>query len=282
MGPLDRLHALPPAARFCGAVELRSTELTDAALELCSSLVGDHLGEDEMTEHGGPSLFKLRQRRRQTRRVVDIGFRYSRFERTATVSEVDEPITAEFLRLAQRDDDAFRALQERFARVVWASTYGFRLDGDTRDDIAQLVWLNFFQNLDKIRDPTRVAGWLATTTRRECLRTIKARARVQLTDQLEQNVDPNQPELDTNLLRAETVRHVAEALGGIGEECRQLLRLLTTTPPLSYEDIAETLGWPIGSIGPRRQRCLERLARQPAIVRITAGRSASEMKRGEP
>jgi RNA polymerase sigma factor (sigma-70 family) len=194
---------------------------------------------------------------------------------------VDGPLTAEFLHLAAHDDDAFRSIQERYAGVVWAASFGYHLDRDSRDDIAQLVWLNLFQSLDKIRDPSRLPGWLATTTRRECLRTIRARARFELTDQLELNADPNQADLDAELLREEAVRHVAEGLAGISEECRQLLRLLTATPPLSYDEIAAALQWPIGSIGPRRQRCLERLARQPAIARITGGRSTSQVKGGE-
>ena len=40
-----------------------------------------------------------------------------------------------------------------------------------------------------------------------------------------------------------------------------LLRLLCIDPPVSYEDVAVALEIPKGSIGPTRQRCLERLRR---------------------
>ena len=39
------------------------------------------------------------------------------------------------------------------------------------------------------------------------------------------------------------------------------MRLLCAVPPLDYQTIAEMLGRPIGSIGPTRARCLERLKR---------------------
>jgi DNA-directed RNA polymerase specialized sigma24 family protein len=41
-----------------------------------------------------------------------------------------------------------------------------------------------------------------------------------------------------------------------------LLRLLMTEPRPSYEDISAALDMPIGSIGPTRQRALERLRQE--------------------
>ena len=45
------------------------------------------------------------------------------------------------------------------------------------------------------------------------------------------------------------------------EDDQRFLRLLCAVPPIDYETIAEILGRPIGSIGPTRARCLERLRR---------------------
>ena len=43
------------------------------------------------------------------------------------------------------------------------------------------------------------------------------------------------------------------------ERCQRLLRILMADPPPSYQDVAETLTMPVGSIGPTRARCLDRL-----------------------
>lgn len=51
-----------------------------------------------------------------------------------------------------------------------------------------------------------------------------------------------------------------------------LLRLLTTVPPLSYEEIAALVGVPVGSIGPTRQRYLQRL-RTALVPYLESGRS---------
>jgi DNA-directed RNA polymerase specialized sigma24 family protein len=48
-------------------------------------------------------------------------------------------------------------------------------------------------------------------------------------------------------------------------------------PPLSYAEIAARLGIPIGSVGPTRARCLDRLRRHPAIIAlISVDSSAAE------
>jgi DNA-directed RNA polymerase specialized sigma24 family protein len=46
--------------------------------------------------------------------------------------------------------------------------------------------------------------------------------------------------------------------------------LLIAEPPISYEDISAALDMPVGSIGPTRGRCLERLRRAAANVGITS------------
>jgi DNA-directed RNA polymerase specialized sigma24 family protein len=50
--------------------------------------------------------------------------------------------------------------------------------------------------------------------------------------------------------------------------CQGLIALLTEDPPLSYAEISARLGIPVGSIGPTRRRCLDKLRRDPAIAAL--------------
>ena len=55
---------------------------------------------------------------------------------------------------------------------------------------------------------------------------------------------------------------VWEAVDRLTERCRSLLTLLHLAQgDKSYQDAADQLGMPLGSVGPTRQRCLEKLAR---------------------
>ena len=184
---------------------------------------------------------------------------------------MDAPLDSEFLDLASRDDEAFAEIRRRFNRLVWASSFGYGFDRHTREDVGQLVWLKLFEHLGTIRDPTRLAGWLATTTRRECFRLVRARARASIVGSFDADdaifADRAAPELDAGLIRDETVRLVATALNDLDADCRRLLRLLTTDPVIPYEQIATMLQASPGSIGPWRQRCLRKLAMRPEIRR---------------
>ena len=50
--------------------------------------------------------------------------------------------------------------------------------------------------------------------------------------------------------------------------CQQLLALLTADPPVPYAQISARLGIPVGSMGPTRRRCLDKLGRHPAITAL--------------
>ncbi|MHC4954230.1 MAG: RNA polymerase sigma factor, partial [Planctomycetota bacterium] len=53
---------------------------------------------------------------------------------------------------------------------------------------------------------------------------------------------------------------VRRALAAVSERCRELISLLYFEPAaLSYDEIAERLGVPRGSLGPTRRRCLDRM-----------------------
>jgi DNA-directed RNA polymerase specialized sigma24 family protein len=61
-------------------------------------------------------------------------------------------------------------------------------------------------------------------------------------------------------LRHDRDRRLWRAFGGLPERCRLLLRLLVTVAP-PYTEVAAAMDMPVGSIGPTRARCLQRLRR---------------------
>lgn len=172
------------------------------------------------------------------------------------------------MRLAGRGDrDAWDALVKRFEGLVWSIARGHRLDPAAAADVSQTAWLRLVENLDRLREPDRVGAWLAATTRNECLRVLRLSGRQVPTD-FEAEVDPLPGEfdpVDAGLLAGERNQELWEAFAGISERCQVLLRMLITDPPPSYEEIGATLDMAVGSIGPTRARCLERLRRKARI-----------------
>jgi RNA polymerase sigma factor (sigma-70 family) len=160
---------------------------------------------------------------------------------------------------AAGDQAAWNRLVERFNGLVWAVARAHRLAGADASDVVQTTWLRLVENLDRLQDPERVGAWLATTARRECLRTLRLTARV-LPTETELLPDPGtDAPLGASLVADERDRALWAAFGGLSERCQALLRLLVADPAPSYEEIAAAVGMPVGSIGPTRARALARL-----------------------
>ena len=169
------------------------------------------------------------------------------------MAEVAELVQA----AADGDRDAWDALVDRFNGLVWSVARSHRLSTVDASDVVQTTWLRLVENLSRLQDPERVGAWLATTARRESLRTLRQSARLLPTEELPEVTED--AKVDAALLVEERDRALWQAFGGLSERCRALLRILVADPPPSYEDISAALDMPIGSIGPTRQRCLERL-----------------------
>ncbi|MER6031233.1 sigma-70 family RNA polymerase sigma factor [Streptomyces sp. NPDC001851] len=165
------------------------------------------------------------------------------------------------------DAAAWKALVEGMSPLVWSVVRAHRLSDADGHEVYQTVWFRFAQHLGRIREPDKAGSWLASTTRHECLKVLKALTRLTLTDDprvLDRASDGRTPEeslidAEDEADRAERVRRLWQELEGLGERCRQLLRVLMASPPPSYGEISAALGIAVGSIGPLRQRCLRRL-----------------------
>jgi len=92
----------------------------------------------------------------------------------ATANPVrDGPLVPELVARARTGDkQAWDALVERYAPLIWSICCTYRLGHADAQDVGQSVWLRLTGQLDKIRDPAALPGWLATTTRRECGRVL--------------------------------------------------------------------------------------------------------------
>ena len=156
---------------------------------------------------------------------------------------------------------AWECLVARLSVLPWSVARAHRLPEADSADVVQSTWLRLLENLDAVSNAERLPGWLATTARRECLRSLRRSGQVLPVDQLTAHDLPDErlEPLDAGLLRAERDLQPWGAFTELPAGCQALLRLLLAAPAPSYEDLAVALGRPLGAIGPTRGRCLRRL-----------------------
>jgi RNA polymerase sigma factor (sigma-70 family) len=173
------------------------------------------------------------------------------------------------------DEAAWSALVRRFTPMMLRALRRYRLGEADGADVLQVTWLRLLEQLPRIREPRALVGWLTTTARREAYRLLSQAGRTVLVDDVDGGVpvaalgEPAESPEDA-VERWDNVRQVQNAIARLPEGDQRLLGELLVYPPPSYQAVADTLGRPLGSIGPTRARCLQRLRRELAPLGIPA------------
>ncbi len=167
------------------------------------------------------------------------------------------------------DGRAWERLLDKYERLVFSISLNYGLTTDDAADVTQITFTILLQNLDSVPDGIRLAPWLATVTRRHTWRLLARNRR--------EAINP-----DEDLAGNETLGGVTDprerwelsewlnyGLSTLDERCRQLLlALYFDAEQPSYEQVAEQLKMPIGSIGPTRARCLEQMKQRLGSVEV--------------
>ncbi len=157
------------------------------------------------------------------------------------------------------DEDAWAELWVRYGPVVKAVARRVGCDPEEAKDVLQRVALVALQGLDRLRDPEKLAGWLAGTARYQALEVIRSR---RPGEQLFPGSAVHQPDPEETMQRDRDVIVLRRALLDLDERCRRLIHSLDLEdPPASYREVAKAEGLAPSSIGPIRRRCLKRLGK---------------------
>jgi RNA polymerase sigma factor (sigma-70 family) len=175
-----------------------------------------------------------------------------------TGTHVDGDSVGGLVRAAARNDAlGWPRLVHTFNGLVRSIACSHRLNEADVSDVSQAVWLRLATHLDELRDPDRVAGWLATTTHRESLRVLRQRDRATPTsdtavlDRFDRGGEPS-----SGVARQERAIALRSLILTLPYQHQRLLEMLMREPRPSYREISDALDIPVGSIGPTRQRCL--------------------------
>lgn len=170
-------------------------------------------------------------------------------------------------RAARGDTGAFNLLVGRWEKRLF--NYAFRLTGNREDalDVCQDTFLKAFQQLHRLQDPARFAGWLFTIARNYCLAHFRTRQR-----RAEDGEGPDPRGLDAlppersaarlgdlqEMEPAELRLLVAGALDRLSFEQREAV-VLKVFEGLRFDEIAGIAGCPLSTAKSRMYLGLSRL-----------------------
>jgi RNA polymerase sigma factor (sigma-70 family) len=160
------------------------------------------------------------------------------------------------------DEDAWEQVVDKYKRLIYSIPLNFGLTSEDAADIFQQTFISLVDNLERLRPDSNLGAWLATVARRHALHHLRKRKREVL------GVDDDFGESNHLLAsfasnttdQIEQILTINQGLDRIDRRCRDLLMALYFDPRQpSYEEVARRTGIAVGSVGPLRGRCLERL-----------------------
>jgi len=183
----------------------------------------------------------------------------------------DELLVTDLVTRARNGDrQAWDALVERYAPLVWSICRRHRLGAAEAGDVGQTVWLRLVDELATVRDQAALRGWLAAATLRECGRVLAAGRQQAAGYMLDAGDIPGESAgmVEHELQLAERGAALREAFSHLPPGGQQLITMLLQDPPMPDAEISARLGIPAGRIGRDRARCLEQLRRYPAVAAL--------------
>ena len=156
---------------------------------------------------------------------------------------------------------AWRRLLEKYERLVFSVPRKYGLSTDDAADVTQLTFTILVQSMDRLPEDSKLGGWLTTVARRHTWRLLERNRRQGIGRHavLDENITGGGTEPIESWELGEWLH---QGLSMIGQSCRNLLFALYLDPGQpSYAEVAKRMGMAVGSVGPTRIRCLERLRR---------------------
>ncbi len=148
--------------------------------------------------------------------------------------------------------EAWDALVGRYQGLVFGVARHAGVSRDEAADITQTTFVALLDTIDTLRADERLAGWLITVARRAAWQARRQHERTQVVVPAQEVTDPIED--------WEQVAWMHECLQSLAAPCRELLTALYLDPRTpSYSEVAARTRRAIGTIGPMRARCLERL-----------------------
>ena len=161
-------------------------------------------------------------------------------------------------------EEAWCALISKYKNLIFSIPIKYGFSADESTDIFQAVCLDLLSELPNLRKVKALPKWIMQVTAHKCFHRKQQERRTEVSDPNDKQFEQSTPARAEEILReAEDEQGLRQAMSELSPRCRQLVRMLFYDEPARpYQEIAETLGIAVGSIGFIRQRCLERLRKR--------------------
>src|SRR3954447_18979654 len=187
-------------------------------------------------------------------------------------------------RCLQKDNSAWEAIVGRYKRKVFHIAYKFTGRHDDAEDLTQEIFLKVFKSLEKFNRDADFSTWLSSVARNFCIdhyRASKREKEVLVEDLVAFDLAPASAGSSPHRALEDRDRRsfLRRGLEALPDKLREAV-VLRDLQGLSYQEMADRLGLPEGTVKSRINRGREELAHQ--LRRPQDKQSAPGRGRGTP
>ena len=155
------------------------------------------------------------------------------------------------------DANAFTSLYDRYASRILGLLVRMLGDKDVAEDLLQEVFFEIWTKASAF-DAQRGSAefWLFQLARRRAVDRLRQRGRRMRSESAPEPLDLTEP--GGNAEQSEEQGRIRRAIGGLANDCRRPLEL-AFFQGLTYTEVAEHLGWPVGTVKTRIRTALQKL-----------------------
>ena len=165
-------------------------------------------------------------------------------------------------RCKRGEEPAFREILDRYRTPIYNLCYRMSRNPEDARDLAQEVFIKVFSLLDRFDEQYAFSSWLFRIATNHCIDHIRRNrlrflsldgATGQDGEEYELQIPSDGPEPDTVLQRKEALERLAEVIAELPPHYKAIT-MLRHDQQLSYEEIAEILQLPLGTVKARIHR----------------------------
>ncbi len=156
------------------------------------------------------------------------------------------------------DPDAFAALVQRYDRAVYHLAYRTMRDEEEAKDVAQEAFFKAYRSLKTFKPGAKFSTWIFAITYHACCDRLNRRKRYS-DEELPERADSARGPADT-VIAGDEARRLRRAILELPEKYRTVVTLYHLQGK-QYDDIANVLGIPVGTVKTHLFRAKEHLRR---------------------
>lgn len=168
-------------------------------------------------------------------------------------------------RTQQGDTRAFEVLVIKYQQQVFSLIYRLTNDRQVVEDLAQDIFHNAYRAIQNFQGKSSFFTWLYRITVNTCINHTKHQRTRRAVTSIEENVYGDHPASfetidgpERAMENKELANQIAEAMSSLSEDKRTII-LLRDLEGLSYEQIADIMGCPIGTVRSKLFRAREKM-----------------------